>query len=93
MSYQEMLDARAIRLHDAECGDRSCEPHTMGKWYHIARSEAIVRDGKALDFIAAALDGTEWDADHLEVIAEVVRGTGRQVRDPNDIDEQQEGTT
>lgn len=77
MTYQSMLDERARVLHDAECSSRRCTPDTMGKWYEIARSEAIIRDGKALDFIAEVLDGTEWSADTLDVICNVVQGTGR----------------
>lgn len=79
MSYQEMLDKRAIQLHDAECSERTCTPDTMGKWYKIARSEAIVRDGKALDFIEQVMSGTEWSADTLDVIANIVEATGRKI--------------
>lgn len=86
MSYQSMLDARAIQLHDAECSARTCTPDTMGKWYEIARSEAIIRDGKALDAIEALMSGKEWDSDTTSAVAEIVQSTGREIKDFNDGD-------
>lgn len=44
-----------------------------------------VADTRALDAIAAALDGREWDADTLDGIAGLVRESGRLVRDPGDV--------
>lgn len=38
-------------------------------------------DGAALDRIAAVLDGAGWSPGTLEAIAEIVRGTGREIRD------------
>lgn len=38
-------------------------------------------EGIALDFIAAALNGTEWNADTCDSIAAILRGTGREIRD------------
>ena len=39
----------------------------------------------ALDAIAAALDGKEWDSDTADVVARIVRETGRKVRSPEDV--------
>jgi hypothetical protein len=38
-------------------------------------------DQQSLDAIHAILDKTEWDADMLDSIADIVRQTGREVRD------------
>ncbi len=38
-------------------------------------------DHDAMEAITALLDGVEWNADTLERIAEIVRATGREVRD------------
>lgn len=85
MTYQSMLDARAIELHDRECSSRRCTPDTMGKWYDIARSEAIIRDGKALDNLAKIISENEWNSDMMEpVIAEIV-ATGREISDVQDL--------
>lgn len=86
MSYQDMLDKRARVLHDAECSDRRCTPDTMGKWYNTARSEAILRDGKALDEIQELMSGKEWDSDTTSAVAQILIGTGRSILDCNDPD-------
>lgn len=49
----------------------------LGRWNDERRS--------ALDQIALLLDGTEWSPDTLEGIANIIRGTGRVVRDPDDV--------
>lgn len=41
-------------------------------------------DTTALNAITNALSGTEWSADTLDAIADVVRATGRTIADPND---------
>ncbi len=38
-------------------------------------------DAAILDLIAQEMDGREWSPDTLDEIAELVRATGRQVRD------------
>ena len=43
-------------------------------------------DTEAMDAIAAILSGTEWSADTLDEIADVVRSTDREVKDLYDID-------
>jgi xanthine dehydrogenase iron-sulfur cluster and FAD-binding subunit A len=48
------------------------------------RTSRTCSDREALDRIAAALDGREWDADTLDAVAEAVRSTGRPVRDVDD---------
>jgi len=78
MSWEERVTARTIQLHDRECncGD---DISTMGKWRYEAIVEQLEKDGKALDFIEQVMSGTEWSPDTLDVIANVVVGTGRKI--------------
>ncbi len=46
---------------------------------HTATADAV-----ALDMIAQLTDRTEWDADTLDMIADVVRSTGREIGDVNE---------
>ena len=39
-------------------------------------------DANALDWIAGSLDGKEWDAETVEIVADFVRGTGREIGEP-----------
>ena len=39
-------------------------------------------DTVAMDKIAELLDGTEWDAETLDKIAEIVKKSGREIREP-----------
>lgn len=87
MTFQDMLDRRAIELHDRECGDRTCTPDTMGKWYHIARSEAIIRDGQALDNLARIISENEWNSDMMEPVMTEIVATGREIKDLYDADD------
>lgn len=48
-----------------------------------AKRDEIQRDLEALNEIHTILDGKEWGSDTLEDIAEVIRGTGREIREPN----------
>lgn len=41
-------------------------------------------DSKALDELAEFMSGREWDADATQVIADLIRGTGRSIEDVND---------
>ena len=53
------------------------------------KREEVKRDLEALEDIHKLLDGTEWDTDTLLAIAEIVRETGRKIREPTyDGDEQ-----
>jgi hypothetical protein len=45
-------------------------------------TEIHKRDGDALDEMADMLDGREWDSGHIERVAELIRQTGRAVREP-----------
>ena len=45
------------------------------------------RDLEALNDIHELLDGKEWDSDTLNNIAEIIRETGREVRDSDGIHE------
>lgn len=44
----------------------------------------VVADGSetALDAICRELDGREWSADTLDAIADIVRASGRIIREP-----------
>lgn len=42
----------------------------------------------ALDKIQRLLSGNEWEADDLDTIAEIVRGTGREILDYDDLPEE-----
>lgn len=44
-------------------------------------------DKTAMDRICALLDGTEWDSDTASDIADIVQFTGRNVRDPEYVDD------
>jgi hypothetical protein len=87
MTYEERLTKRTIELHDRECSGMGagCDISTMGRWRTMAEAEFAKKDREALDFIEAALDGTEWGADHLDVVATAVVGTGRQIRNPDEM--------
>lgn len=70
-----------------ECGSDLDIRHDYGEagsgWY-VERCEVCLdqdEDFFALDHIQDQLDGVEWDADTLERIADIVRETGREVRD------------
>lgn len=43
--------------------------------------DEAIKSHKALDRIASILSGAEWDADRMMEVAEIVRGTGREVKD------------
>ena len=43
-------------------------------------------DKQAIEAIHAILDGTEWEPQTLDDIAEVVLATGREIRDPNEME-------
>lgn len=43
------------------------------------QAAGLALDADALDMIAAELCGREWSSDTVEVIAEIVRATGRAV--------------
>jgi hypothetical protein len=45
-------------------------------------------DEQRLDAIARELDGVEWSPDTLDVIANLIRASGRQVRDIEDMPEE-----
>ena len=40
-------------------------------------------DTQAMDEIHALLDGTEWDTETIEHVAEIVGRTGRKIREPD----------
>ena len=50
---------------------------------HVEVEKNERADHKAMDEIHALLDGTEWDADTLEAVADVVRRSGRSVDEPH----------
>jgi hypothetical protein len=60
--------------------DDSCGQHGW-RWERAGVSVAapVGPERKALDAIAAALTGVEWDADTCAAVAAILRGTGRVV--------------
>lgn len=50
----------------------------------IGSDEAAERDLDAFDQIFEILNGTEWDSDTLQAIAEVILSTGRTIDPPED---------
>ena len=56
-------------------------------WVSAEKRRAAIADVKrdldALDDIHHILDGTEWGSDTLEQIAEIIRETGRKIREPD----------
>jgi hypothetical protein len=42
--------------------------------------------GEALDQITAILSGKEWNAEALDAVADVVRGTGREIKDTDETE-------
>jgi len=38
-------------------------------------------DRQALDAVAALLNAEQWSSDHIQAVAEIVRGTGREIND------------
>jgi len=63
---------------------------TRGPWQEAALGGQRERDdgvaGDAIGQIAELLDGREWDAGTAAQIADIIRRTGRQVRDPAGTD-------
>ncbi len=41
-------------------------------------------DTQAMIEIHLLLDRTEWDSETIALVAEIVKATGREIRDPND---------
>lgn len=53
-----------------------------------ANATSQAPDPAALDAIALILDGTEWGSDIGPRIAEIVRGSGRRVRSPEEMEDE-----
>lgn len=47
-------------------------------------TDAQLPDGGVLDRIQLLLDGQEWDAGTIEMVAELVRRSGREINEPNE---------
>jgi hypothetical protein len=45
----------------------------------------VLSDAKAMDLIRAEMSAVMWTPDTLDVIAAYVRGTGREILDPNEV--------
>ena len=45
----------------------------------------VLSNAQALDAIAELLDGKEWSPDTTDAIADIVRRSGREVRDVADV--------
>lgn len=85
--YGERLWARTRVLHDRECSDRTCEPHTMGKWYEQAKADLVEKDRAALDNLAKIISENEWNSDMMEPVIAEITATGREVKDLDDADD------
>lgn len=48
-----------------------------------AKREEVYRDLEALNDIHSLLDGTEWGSETLDQIADILRETGREIREPD----------
>lgn len=59
-------------------------------WHHEKTLEEIATtrdDTLAMNRIYEIIDGTEWHANTLEEIADVVQATGRKIREPDEDDD------
>lgn len=63
----------------------NCECSCSGADTNVADTAdmrtGFARDASALDAITRLMNGNEWDADLINLVADVVRGTGRDVSD------------
>lgn len=66
--------------HDSRNGISS-GVYYYGREGNLVLVDDAIKSYKALDRIASILSGTEWDADLMTQVAEIVRGTGREVSD------------
>lgn len=57
--------------------------NTVGRY--LLGDEPKRGDSDALDRIAERLDGSEWSADDCEAVAGLVRDTGREIREIDDL--------
>lgn len=48
-------------------------------------TDHVISDEAALDAIQLLLDGTEWEPETFELVADLVIQSGRQIRDPSDM--------
>ncbi len=67
-----------------ECGVRIylASPDEQGTLCDDCGTDAqLAADSDALDGIAQLLDGTEWTSDVFAAVAEMIRATGREIRD------------
>ena len=62
---------------------RSKQPSWIAAEKRRAKREEMQRDLEALNDIHSLLDGTEWGSDTLEQIADILRETGREIREPD----------
>lgn len=89
--WQAVLEGRLSRAAGTAwfaTGGRDMPAHAGfdPPWSAAGGSFAVdLTDEQALDAIARELDGTEWGADTLERVAELVRRTSREVRDVDDV--------
>jgi ferritin-like metal-binding protein YciE len=61
------------------------DPYEMPKQVEgfLEALESTFQDIRTLDEIQELLDSKEWDADRVEAVVDLVRATGRQIRDVN----------
>jgi hypothetical protein len=46
-----------------------------------SRPADMLANGQALDSVAALLNAEQWSSDHIEAVADIVRSTGREIKD------------
>ena len=92
-SKDEWTDADEVRrLQDEQAQDEASQSQVLRGFAKEAMKayEALgerlfsglaKKDADALDTIAKWLSGAEWNADTCQLIAQVVRGTGRDVKE------------
>lgn len=91
----DYFETSAGEAHPAFLPDRDSgmvwvgKDYTRNEWMASTYGEAFVRgrgpsDTDAMDAINKVLDAEEWSPDSLDAIAEIVRSTGRVIREPDE---------
>jgi hypothetical protein len=61
-------------------------PRSRPQWLAAEKRRAaradVERDLEALNDIRLLLSGKEWDSDTLSAVAEIIRETGREIKEP-----------
>ena len=73
-------DEELDELSDAQIGRRAAE-YGAPLLAILGAEASRFSDSLALNYLAAILDDHEWDADLMDRVADVIRGTGRPIKD------------